>query len=276
MTAERDATESQARSMHMRHFQHICSLVAAFALVGAAKGADTPIILFDGSSLSQWIVPEGDNGHWKVVDGVIDYDARSEAPGVKDLVTKREFTDFVLELEWRLKETPYENPNVPYVLPDGSHARGVDGKELKLRLPDSDSGIFLRDLKGKSQVNIWCWPIGSGEVYGYRMDKSLPASVRAGVTPKTQADKPVGQWNAFKITLKGDRLTVVLNDVTVIANAELPGIPAQGPIALQHHGGYKDGKYTGPPSLVQFRNIRITPIKTPVEGIFAPQIRARP
>ncbi|HEV3165467.1 MAG TPA: DUF1080 domain-containing protein, partial [Isosphaeraceae bacterium] len=219
------------------------------------------ITLFDGSDLSQWVIPEGDNGHWKIVDGVIDYDARSEAPGDKNLVSKQQFGDFVLQLEWRLKETPYVNPNIAYILPDGTHARGVDGKELKLALPDSDSGVYLRDLKGKSQVNMWCWPIGSGEVYGYRMDKSMPAAVRAGVTPRTQADKPVGQWNQFEITLKGDRLTVVLNDKTVIENAQLPGIPATGPIALQHHGGFRDGKYLGPPSLVQFRNIRIKPIE---------------
>jgi hypothetical protein len=109
-------------------------------------------------------------------------------------------------------------------------------------------------------VNIWCWPIGSGEVYGYRMDKKLPANIRAGVTPKTQADRPVGEWNSFEITLKADRLTVVLNGKTVIDDAELPGIPSTGPISLQHHGGYKDGRYTGPPSLVQFRNIRIKPL----------------
>ena len=55
----------------------------------------------------------------------------------------------------------YENPNVPYVLPDGSHARDIHGKELKLTLPDSDSGVYLRDMQGKSQVNIWCRPPGS-------------------------------------------------------------------------------------------------------------------
>ena len=38
------------------------------------------------------------------------------------------------------------------------------------------------------------------------------------------------------ITLKGDRLTVMMNDEIVIENAQLPGIPAEGPIALQHHG----------------------------------------
>jgi hypothetical protein len=240
----------------MMHTRLIGGL-AAMALVAFAPPEDGYTALFDGKDLSQWIVPQGDNGHWKVVDGVIDYDARSEAPGNKNLVSKKEFGDLVLQLDWRIKEAPYVNENVPYILPDGTHARGIDGKELKLSLPDADSGVYLRDGRGKAQVNIWCWPIGSGEVYGYRMDQSQPASVRAGVTPRTQADKPVGEWNHFEITLKGDRLTVVLNGKTVIENAELPGVPRRGPISLQHHGGYKDGKYTGPPSLVQFRNIRV-------------------
>ncbi len=240
-------------------------LLSAWALVltiGTAGLAQGPgfIPLFDGKDFAEWTLPEGDNGHWKIVNGVIDYDARSEATGRKDLVSKREFGDFVLKVEWRIKEAPYINPNVPYVLPDGTHAKGIDGKELKMALPDSDSGVFVRDINGKSQINIWCWPIGSGEVYGYRMDKNMPASVRSGVTPKHQADKPIGEWNAFEITMKKDRLTVLLNGVTVIENAELPGIPAKGPICLQHHGGYKDGKYTGPPSLVQFRNIYVKPL----------------
>lgn len=235
----------------------ITALCACFAGHGTQAQEAGFVSLFDGKDLSAWVIPAGDNGHWRVVEGVIDYDARSESPGNKNLVTKEEFGDFVLKLDWKIKETPFINPNIAYVLPDGTHAKGTDGKELKLTLPDSDSGIYLRDMNGKSQVNIWCWPIGSGEVYGYRMDASMPASVRAGVTPKHQADKPVGEWNSFEITLKKDRLTVVLNGVTVIENAELPGIPARGPIGLQHHGGYADGKYTGPPSLVQFRNIRI-------------------
>jgi hypothetical protein len=239
----------------------LCTATMVLAAQPQPPGASEEgfITLFDGKDLSRWIIPEGDNGHWKILDGVIDYDARSEAAGSKNLVSKGQYGDFVLKLEWRIKETPYENPNVPYVLPDGTHARDVTGKELKLKLPDSDSGVYLRG-NGKSQVNIWCWPIGSGEVYGYRMDRKMPASVRAGVTPRTQADKPVGQWNEFEITLKGDRLTVVLNGKTVLENAELPGMPDRGPLELQHHGGYRDGKYLGPPSLVQFRNIRIKPL----------------
>jgi hypothetical protein len=89
----------------------------------------------------------------------------------------------------------------------------------------------------------------------------MPPAVRAGVTPKKRADKPRGEWNTFEITMKGDRLTVVLNGEEVISNAQLPGVPADGPIALQHHGGMKDGKWTSPPSLVQFRNIAVKEIK---------------
>ena len=60
--------------------------------------------------------------------------------------------------------------------------------------------------------------------------------MRAGVTPKMKADKPLGQWNRFLITMKGDRLTVDLNGKRVIDNAQLPGVAPRGPIALQHHG----------------------------------------
>ena len=42
--------------------------------------------------------------------------------------------------------------------------------------------------------------------------------------------------NATHALMKGDRLTVVLNGKTVIEHAQLPGVPAEGPIALQKHG----------------------------------------
>jgi hypothetical protein len=51
-----------------------------------------------------------------------------------------------------------------------------------------------------------------------------------------KADSPLGKWNRFLITLKNDRVTVVLNGQTVIDNVPLPGIPSRGPIGLQHHG----------------------------------------
>jgi hypothetical protein len=212
--------------------------------------------LFNGKDFTGWKVPEGDNGHWKIIDGVIDYDAESEAEGDKSLWHSEDLKNFVLRVDWRIKETPYTNPRVKYILPDGTHAKDTTGKELNLALPDSDSGVYLRGA-GKSQVNIWCWPIGSGEFYGYRMDRKMPPEVRAGVTPRHQADKPVGQWNRFEITMRGDRVTVVLNGIKVIDKAQLPGIAESGPIALQHHGGKRNGQWNSPPSLLQFKNIFI-------------------
>ncbi len=212
--------------------------------------------LFNGKDFTGWKVPEGDNGHWKVINGVIDYDAESEGKQSKDLWTEKSYKDFELMLEWRITSTPYKNPNVPIVLPSGLHKKDENGKPITIVVPDSDSGLYLRG-SSKSQVNIWCWPIGSGEVYGYRMDDKMPAEVRRGVTPITNADKDIGEWNQFKITMKGDRLTVELNGIVVISNAQLPGIPETGPIALQHHGAKRNGEWVSPPSLVQFRNIMI-------------------
>lgn len=212
--------------------------------------------LFNGEDFSGWKVPAGDGGHWRVIDGIIDYDAQSEAKGDKSLWGEGDFGDFVLRVDWRIKETPYVNAGVPKILPDGTHAKDEAGKEIRMAIPDSDSGIFLRGA-GKNQVNIWCWPIGSGEFYGYRTDRNQPPEVRAGVTPRKKADKPIGRWNRFEITMRGDRATVVLNGETVIENAQLPGIAPKGPIALQHHGGKRDGQWVSPPSLLQFKNIFI-------------------
>jgi hypothetical protein len=222
----------------------------------SAQGGANFVPLFNGKDLSGWKIPPGDNGHWKVVDGVIDYDAASEASGEKSLFSEKSFGDFILRLEWRIKATPYTNPNVFLVKPDGSHKKDENGKDIRVPLADSDSGVYLRGTS-KAQVNIWGWPVGSGEVYGYRTDAKMPPAVRAGVTPSKMADKDIGEWNAFEITMRGSRLTVVLNGVTVISNAELPGVPATGPIALQHHGSKKGDVWTSPPSLVQFRNISI-------------------
>src|SRR5687768_7603137 len=184
----------------------VCAAAWTFSTAQPAGSAQetkfTP--LFNGRDFDGWKVPVGDNGHWKIVDGVIDYDAQSEAAGDKNLWTVREFGDFTVKVDWRIKETPYLNTRVPIIKPDGSHKKDASGKEIVTSVPDSDSGIFLRGDQ-KSQVNIWCWPVGSGEVYGYRMDRAVPAEVRAGVTPKLHADNDIGEWNRFEITMRGDR-----------------------------------------------------------------------
>ena len=47
------------------------------------------------------------------------------------------------------------------------------------------------------------------------------------------------------------------NGKLVVDKAQLPGLPEKGRLALQHHGTFRDGRWMGPPSLVQFRNIYI-------------------
>ena len=229
-----------------------------FSLATLAQAEEGWTSLFNGEDLSGWIVKaEGAEGIWSVKDGVIDCQPDAAIKGDKNLWTEKAYGDFTLHVEWRIKEKKgiYQ---VPVILPDGSYKLGEDGKRIVNPQPGADSGILTRGFP-KAQVNIWCWPIGSGEVYGYRNDGKQSAEVRAGVTPKVNADKPVGEWNTFVITVKGDRLTVVLNDQTVIEKAHLPGVPESGPIALQHHGGYHAAKdtWSGASSLVQFRNVRI-------------------
>jgi len=223
----------------------------------AASAEENWKSLFNGQDLTGWKVPEGDNGHWKVIDGVIDYDACSEATTDKNLWTAEEFGDFELAIDWRFKKTTGEYPT-KIILPDGSYKLDDEGKPISVPLPNADSGIFLRGHR-KAQLNLWCWPAGSGEIWGYRNDKEMPAEVRAGCVPKVCADRPVGEWNQMLIAVKGNRVTVKLNGQLVIDNTELPELPAAGPIGLQHHGGLnkKTNEFSPASSLIQFRNIRI-------------------
>jgi hypothetical protein len=179
--------------------------------------------LYTGVDLAGWKADPKNDGHWKPRGWTLDYDGKGT-----DLWTEKSYKDFELIADWRLTKKPVEAER-PKVKPDGSEEGTEKVQEA------GDSGIYLRG-SSKSQVNIWCWPVGSGEVYGYRTDAAQPAAVRSGVTPTSRADRPPGQWNRFIITMKGDRLTVVLNGKTVIENAQLPGVPPAGPIALQHHG----------------------------------------
>jgi 3-keto-disaccharide hydrolase len=245
--------------MTTRHRAAMTMALIAVVPIAFAQTPDGFTSLFNGRDFTGWKLPAGDNGHWRIVDGVIDYDAESEGKE-KDLWTERTYRDFILRVDWRIKNTPYVNPSVPIIRFDGTHKKDAAGREIRISVPDSDSGIFLRGTS-KAQVNIWSWPIGSGEVYGYRMDEKMPADVRAAVTPKRNADRDIGAWNTFEITMRGSRLDVVLNGESVIVSAELPGVPSEGPIALQHHGAKKDGMWVAPPSLVQFRNISIKELR---------------
>jgi hypothetical protein len=184
--------------------------------------------LFNGETLEGWKhMP--DTSNWFAMDSMLRHNGQSGA--IRDLWTQKHYQDFTLVFDWRWSGRGVIQSR-PRVQRDGSESGTVEIEEL-------DSGIYLRG-NTNSQVNLWNWPIGSGEVYGYRTNPSLPPEVRAMVTPRMSADRPVGEWNRMMITLKGSSLSVTLNGVTVIDRATLSGIPHQGPIGLQHHGSAID------------------------------------
>ena len=59
----------------LSQFLPISAIATALSLTCAhAAPPEGPgwIPLFDGTDLSAWKIPVGDNGHWKILDGVID------------------------------------------------------------------------------------------------------------------------------------------------------------------------------------------------------------
>lgn len=105
--------------------------------------------------------------------------------------------------------------------------------------PAGDSGIYLR---GSPQVQIWDNAAGSGGLYNNKDNPSNPIA---------KADKPVGEWNSFRIVMKGDRVSVHLNGTLVVDNTVMENywqrdrpIYAAGSIELQNHG-----------NILEFRNI---------------------
>ena len=209
----------------------------------AAKNEDGFISLFNGKDFSGWKLPSKEH-NWKVIDGVIDYEAKGG-----NLVTQKSFKDYVFRLDWRFKRTEGPTYNAKLFDAKGNH---VGNKPVK----NADSGIFLRGT-GKSQVNLWCWPCGSGQLWAFHGSKD-PA-IRKGSIPKVNADKPVGKWNEMEITMKGETVSVILNGKTVLDKSNMPGVGREGPIALQHHGGYnaKSKTWSNASALIQFRNLRI-------------------
>jgi hypothetical protein len=198
--------------------------------------------LYTGLDLRGWKEEPGHKNHWRPQDWILNYDGKSKAG---DLWSEKEYGDFELICDWRWTAKPTKVKR-PIILPNGDYAKDAAGHVKEVEVLDAgDSGIYLRG-SSKSQVNMWCWPIGSGEVYGYRTDANMPQAVRAGVTPRVNADQPIGRWNRFHIVMRGDRLTVDLNGKRVLEKAQLPGVAPRGRIALQHHN-----------SPIQFANIYI-------------------
>lgn len=128
--------------------------------------------------------------------------------------------------------------------------------------PGGNSGIYLR---GRHEIQVQ-------DDYGKAPHARRMGGIYGQVTPTSLPAKPAGEWQAFDITLIGRVVTVVLNGVTIIDQAEIPGITggaldsdegAPGPVMLQ-------GDHAG----VRYRNLRIEPAVESAGPIGAAVVRA--
>jgi catechol 2,3-dioxygenase-like lactoylglutathione lyase family enzyme len=127
-------------------------------------------------------------------------------------------------------------------------------------LPKGDSGVYLR---GVPQVQIWDATVGDPR--GLGQDKGsggLFNNIKGspGKDPSQKMDKPFGEWNSFKITMIGERVTVVFNGVKVVDHAVMENYFANqksGYVAFAApaaKGKGKDGKEAPPPPAGHMRD----------------------
>jgi 3-keto-disaccharide hydrolase len=195
-------------------------------------------VLFDGSSLKDWkgyktdAVPTG----WRIDSGTLAKDAP-----VADIVSRDEFGDFELELEWKIGEAG--NSGIFY--------RGTEEYDhIYWSAPEYQ---LLDDIKGAdNKTRLTC----AGAAYV--LYPSPPGHL-----------KPVGDWNLTRIVARGSRIEHWLNGVKLLDYelgspdweakvkaskfGEYPnyGRAARGRIAMQ-------GDHAG---TLAFRNIRIRELR---------------
>jgi len=143
---------------------------------------------------------------WIVENGELVYIGN----GWDNICTENKYADFELLVDWRLD-------------PNGN---------------EPDAGVYLR---GAPQVQIWDIrrtnvgaQVGSGGLYNNKKNPSTPTSVE---------DNKLGEWNTFRIIMRGEKVTVWLNGVKVVDNVvlenywdrNLPIFPSDQ-IEMQAHG----------------------------------------
>lgn len=210
------------------------TLLFSLAVLAAPAGAadNTPpdgfVALFNGKDLTGW---KG------LLAGPLDNPAKRAAATSEELAKAQEAADRDMREHWSAKDGVLvfdgKGRSLATAKDYGDFELWVDWKIER----NGDSGIYLR---GVPQVQIWdpasdsAKGVGSGGLFNNQKNPSKPLTV---------ADKPIGQWNTFKIKMVGDKVTVYLNDVLVVDNVVLenywerdkPLYPT-GQIELQNHG----------------------------------------
>lgn len=195
--------------------------------------------LFNGKDLKGW-------------KGLVGDPIKRSKMDAKTLAEAQKKADSEMRESWKvvngeLQFTGHGN-NITTVKKYGDFEMLVDWKIINNNTLDGDAGVYLR---GTPQVQIWDnanlrvgAQVGSGGLYNNKENESKPLKV---------ADKKLGEWNTFRIIMKGDRVTVYLNGELVTDNVILENywdrsqsIFPEEQIELQAHG-----------SPISYRNIYI-------------------
>jgi hypothetical protein len=203
----------------------------------------TPFVaLFNGKDLNGW---KG------LLKAPLDNPARRAKLSPDELAKAQKEADDDMRAHWKVEDG--------VIVFDGkgrSLCTATDYRDFEMYVdwkipPGGDSGIYLR---GSPQVQIWDSTrnaVGSGGLYN-NQQKENPRD------PIKPADKPIGQWNTFRIKMVGEKVSVWLNGELVVDNVTLENywergkpIYPVGQIELQNHGDH-----------LYFKNIYIREIES--------------
>jgi hypothetical protein len=216
-----------------RHLRFLHILFALWTICVSARAAETPkeIELFNGKDLKGWTYALSDekvpmDEVWSVKDGVLVCKGK---PAGYLVTKKKDFSDYVLTLEWRWPGKPGNNG----VLIHCSKPKelGIWPKSLEVQLGNGDAGDF--------------WVIGT-TIEIEDADKRRDGRRHLNLTD--DSEKPLGEWNTIEITARGGDVQVKVNDELV--NECKNCSETEGAIALQSEGAE-----------IEYRNIVLRPLE---------------
>src|SRR5688572_14569250 len=217
--------------------------VTLFAAAASAQPEAGFTPLFDGKTLNGWKLIGKKGEGYGVKDGVI-YCARG---GGGNLMTEKEYGDFVLRFEFKLE--------------DGSN-NGVG-----IRAPlDGDAAY------GGMEIQILEEAAADRGKWGKLRPAQYHGSIYDVVAAKKGALKPPGEWNTEEISAMGRRIKVVVNGKT-ITEADLNEV-TDPEVIRKHPGLFRDRGhigFLGHDDYVEFRNISIKELPRAEKDNTAPE-----
>lgn len=190
--------------------------------------------LFDGHSLAGWKLMDQKGDGYGVTNGVI-YCALG---GGGNLMTEKEYSDFILRFEFKLEDGSNNGVGIRAPL-EG------DAAYLGMEIQILEEGAADRGKWGKLKPEQY-----HGSVYGV-------------VAAKKGALRPPGEWNTEEITAQGRRIKVVVNGTTIV-DTDLNEVNDPYKIA-KHPGLFRERGhigFLGHNDYLEFRNIRIKELPT--------------